>query len=279
MKMNSSTNSLLLYWCWLQELLCSCADVVPEHDDNTNCRPPNPMAVFCTIDALLQHQKRLNVGENDGNMLEFNATNTNSTYEVPKPSRNAPNSLDLSNYARKRKYGSVKFQLPGSCDGGLNEIVERDEEDCEYDSEIGKFRCKVDVDEPDHVDSETSSTASMVDYLVTDRMNDLNSPLESIKKTDLIEKNIIEDVEEEKKDDGQEARYKIVMQRIEYFEANNFDVKITKIEQKTIINGGCSTTKIIKNDDEIAQERLLANILLSIFVLTVALLIIFPLPN
>lgn len=278
--MNSSTNSLLLYWCWLQELLCSCADVVPEHDDDTDRHPPNPMALYCTIDALLQHQKWLNDGDNDGNgMLECNATNTNSTYELPKPNRNAPNSLDLSKYARKRKYGSVKFQLPGSCDGGLNEIVERDEEDCEYDSDIGKFRCKEEIDEVDHVDSDTSSTASMVDYLATERMNDLNSPLESITKADLTEKNIIEDVEDEKVDDKQETRYKIVLQRIEYFEANNFDVKITKVEQKVITNGSGPTTTLIKNDDEIAKERLLANILFSIFVLTVALLIIFPLPN
>jgi hypothetical protein len=156
--------------------------------------------------------------------------------------RRTPDSLDFS---RKRKFVSVKFQLPEKEENGLNEIIE----ECEYDSDIGKFKCKEDELE---AESENSSSSSMVDhYLQVEHMNDLNSPLKCVNKNGLDSNNI---------DDPQ---HKIVVKRIEFFE-NGLKQENSMVEEAATRPG---------------ENQLLSTVLLAIFIVTVALLIVFPLPN
>lgn len=250
---------------------------MPATDDPDNWRPPNEQAMFRTINALFMHQLKLKMHDGD------DATNTNSTSDdddgfvdhdsvLLKGIRRAPDSLDFN---RKRKLANVKFHLPEKEESGLNEIIE----ECEYDSDIGKFRCKDDeaLDE-----SENSSTSSMVDhYLEVEHMNDLNSPLKCVNKNGL-DTNNIDNIQEE--DENEEAindddSYKIVMKRIEFFETNQVNGQTNKhenLKEQTVdVVDGSFSAKAAPT----AEDKLLSTILFSIFILTVALLIIFPLPN
>jgi hypothetical protein len=257
---------LLLVLVVLQEMICSCGDIVPATDDDP-WRPPNEHAMFRTINALLMHQLKLKM--HDGGL---DATNTNATDDddddgfvdhesvTLRGIRRAPDSLDFN---RKRKFVSVKFQLPEKEEVPLNEIIE----ECEYDSDIGKFKCDaVDQDESE----ENSSTSSMVDhYLEVEHMNDLNSPLKCVNKNGLDRNNIQEVTDDD-------SHYKIVMKRIEFFETNRANGKIENQE--------ISTVDVVDGPKEVAAEpteadKTLSTILFAIFILTVALLIIFPLPN
>jgi hypothetical protein len=252
---------------------------VPATDDPSSWRPPNEQALFRTVNALLMHQLKLKMHDRG------HATNTNSTNGddddddgfvdhdsvLLRGIRRAPDTLDFS---RKRKFASVKFQLPDKEEPTLNEIIE----ECEYDSDIGKFKCKDDdaLDE-----SENSSTSSMVDhYLDVEHMNDLNSPFKCVNKNGL-DRNNIDNMNEASGDDG--LHYKIVMKRIEFFETSqsNGNVKShdepEQQESVDVIDGATSAAYVWKPPTP--EEKLLSTILLSIFILTVALLIIFPLPN
>jgi hypothetical protein len=236
---------------------------VPADDDPSSWRPPNEQAMFRTVNALLMHQLKLKMHDGDAD-----ATNTNDDddddgfVDHDHPSvllrgiRRTPDSLDFS---RKRKFVSVKFQLPEKEENGLNEIIE----ECEYDSDIGKFKCKdEDALEPD--ESENSSTSSMVDhYLQVEHMNDLNSPLKCVNKSGL-DMNNIDNIDGENGDG--DAHYKIVMKRIEFFE-NGVKQENSSVDA---VDGVTETT---------GENQLLSTILLAIFILTVALLIVFPLPN
>lgn len=249
---------------------------MPSSDDPENWRPPNEQAMFRTINALLMHQLKLKMHDGD------DATNTNSTSDdddgfvdhdsvLLKGIRRAPDSLDFN---RKRKLANVKFHLPEKEETALNEIIE----ECEYDSDIGKFRCKDDdaIDE-----SENSSTSSMVDhYLEVEHMNDLNSPLKCVNKSGL-DMNNIDNIQEED-ENGEKAindhdSYKIVMRRIEFFETNQTSGKAKKPESLEDQSVDAVDGPIAAKTS--AEDKLLSTILFSIFILTVALLIIFPLPN
>lgn len=241
--------------------------------------------MYRTISALLLHHQKII----DDRMTKANkncnkgrdATNTNSTSDdhddgfvddsvVPliRGIRRTPASLDFN---RKRKYASVKFQLPETTDdndekpqetndgSALSEIIE----ECEYDSDIGKFKCK-DDEAIEQDESENSSTSSMVDhYLQVEHLNNLNSPPKCISsKNGMNMKNIVDEPIDN------EPQYKIVMKRIKFFEANH-----EKITNTTAVKS--------KENDRVPtrEEHLLSHILLVIFILTVTLLIIFPLPN
>lgn len=253
---------------------------MPANDDPSNWRPPNEQAMFRTINALLMHQLKLEMHDGD------DATNTNLTIDddddddgfvdhdsvLLKGIRRTPDSLDFN---RKRKFASVKFQLPDKTDTALNEIIE----ECEYDSDIGKFKCNDDSIDPD--ESENSSTSSMVDhYLEVEHMNDLNSPLKCVNKSVLDMNNIGRIQEEANNDDDDDSHYKIVMKRIEFFESNRANGKTvakklpeTKEESVDVVDG------LGDAPPPTAEDKLLSSILLSFFILTVAMLIIFPLPN
>lgn len=225
---------------------------MPALDDPSNWRPPNEQAMFRTVNALLMHQLKLKMHDGDADATNTNDDDDDGFVDHDHPSvllrgiRRTPDSLD---FTRKRKFVSVKFQLPEKEEPGLNEIIE----ECEYDSDIGKFKCKDDDGvEPD--ESENSSTSSMVDhYLQVEHMNDLNSPLKCINKNGIDAVNIDED---------SGAEYKIVMKRIEFFENG--------VKQENSVEAPPETT---------GENQLLSTILLAIFILTVALLIAFPLPN
>jgi hypothetical protein len=184
--------------------------------------------------------------------------------------RRAPDTLDFS---RKRKFGSVKFQLPEKEEPTLNEIIE----ECEYDSDIGKFKCKDDeAIDPDG--SENSSTSSMVDhYLDVEHMNDLNSPFKCVNRNNL-DTNNIDEMNGASGDDG--VHYKIVMKRIEFFEPTKTPNGVADSHGEAdtdVVDGATAGAYVWKPPTP--EDQLLSTVLLSIFILTVALLIIFPLPN
>lgn len=249
-------------WCWLQESICSCGDVVPSTDNAESFRPPNEAALFRTLGALLTIH---NLNLMGAKMDQKPATNTTNDEDdgfvddnVPlRGIRRTPDTLDFN---RKRKYASVKFQLPeeqklsSSDDSTLTEIIE----ECEYDSDIGKFKCKDDdaIENEDDSEGNLSSTSSMVDhYLEVEHLNNLNSPPKNeINKNSLDMNNIVDD----------DSHYKIVMKRIEFFESHGEKEKCEKLTNIHIPS---------------REEQILSKILLAIFILTVTLLIIFPLPN
>lgn len=237
---------------------------MPSTDDAEHFRPPNEAALFRTLGALLSiHNQKLI-------MEQQPATNTTTANDDGDDGfvddnvqlrgiRRTPETLDFN---RKRKYASVKFQLPdeeqklsSSDDSTLTEIIE----ECEYDSDIGKFKCKDDDVTENEDDSEgNSSTSSMVDhYLEVAHLNNLNSPPKcelNSNKNDLDMNNIVDD----------DSHYKIVMKRIEFFESQCEKEKCEKLTNIHIPT---------------REEEILSIILLVIFILTVTLLIIFPLPN
>jgi hypothetical protein len=246
---------------------------VPANDDSSNWRPPNEHAMFRTVNALLMHQLKLKMHDGD-------ATNTNDDDDdddgfvdhhphdsvLLRGIRRAPDSLDFS---RKRRFVSLKFQLPDK-EEALNEIIE----ECEYDSDIGKFKCKDDeAIDPD--ESENSSTSSMVDhYLQIEHMNDLNSPLKCVNKSGLDVNNF--DNIERSADDG-DSHYKIVMKRIEFFETGTKQENV-KQESVDVVDTAEKVAKDVATKPT-GENQILSTILFAIFILTVALLIVFPLPN
>lgn len=244
---------------------------MPATDDPTSWRPPNEQAMFRTINALLMHQLKLKMHDGD------DATNTNDDdddddSELSSGMRRAPDSLDFN---RKRKFTSVKFQLPEKDETALNEIIE----ECEYDSDIGKFKCK-DDDAMD--ESENSSTSSMVDhYLQVEQMNDLNSPLKCINRNGL-DMNNFDNMNDEVVGEDDDLHYKIVMKRIEFFESNGTNGKVDnrrldEVDAQEMTKNVQETTRNLPEPTN--EDKLLSTILFAIFILTVALLIIFPLPN
>lgn len=214
-----------MFWCWLQEWICSCADVVasPDIADNRTTdgsvaeHIPEPIAVYRTVIALhefaLHNCTNIVTGKDDiNNDSTTTATNTKtadcvrvdneddnhyaymqmsyttdaSTHALAITNRNnnnnsinssdvsgdgghwstngnigaavtagtirkAPRSLDLNSKIKKRKMSNTKRTFSGGLQNDqLNEILE----ECEYDSESGKFNCI----------ATTTSTESSVDF-------------------------------------------------------------------------------------------------------------------
>lgn len=249
---------------------------MPSTDDPENFRPQNEAAVFRTIKALLmQHQmmKCANDMDDATNTTNNNNNNNNINEKIDDDDgfvdgsvqlrgiRRIPNSL---NFDRRRKSGSVQFQLPeeervvsSSDESTLTEIIE----ECEYDSDIGKFKCKDDDSLVQDEDSENSCSSSMVEnFLEIENLNNLNSPpkFEIIAKPQFNANNfkVIED----------DPHYKIVMKRVEFFES----VTCEKEKCEKMTNLEISPTR---------EEEILSKILLMIFILTVTIIIYFPLPN
>uniref|UniRef100_A0A182K0K0 Calponin-homology (CH) domain-containing protein n=1 Tax=Anopheles christyi TaxID=43041 RepID=A0A182K0K0_9DIPT len=104
-----------------------------------------------------------------GEMIEFSGQHAQRSYRASEDHRNVPVTLDLPKGSvktgRKRKFPSTRTNRRnnGSNDiqSNLNEIIE----ECEYDSDIGKFRCRTDDADGmgynlrDYEDSETSLTS------------------------------------------------------------------------------------------------------------------------
>ncbi|KAG5676860.1 hypothetical protein PVAND_006667 [Polypedilum vanderplanki] len=202
-----------------EESICSCSDIVPSNEDQQ--RPPNELAMYCTINTLLLHHEKLKQAMRTG----IDATNTKSTNDdlgefvddsvsLLRGIRRIPDTLDFN---RKRKLANVKFHLPEVSNSKneddfdevtLTEIIE----ECEYDSDIGKFKCK-DDELIEHDESDNSSTSSMVDhYLEVKHLNNLNSPPNYNTEDDSKIKNNI---------DNRNSYYHNVLKQIEFFESSN----------------------------------------------------------
>ncbi|KAL1397496.1 hypothetical protein pipiens_000246, partial [Culex pipiens pipiens] len=202
--------------------------------------------------------------------------------------RHVPGSLDLSSSGRgtvsrrKRKFPASKFGGGGGTDGkrfdqsgrNLNEIVE---EECEYDSDIGKFRCRSTSDYEDSessVNDEDSATA----FTPTNApINDLNtmSPVAAAVTTSVVDFNI-----NAAEEDGEAGGRKIVSKRIEFFENGGGGDKI--------VNGGAQLRRSVSEEDNAvktweprkSEHPVLSTILcLGTFLFAVVYLYLYPLPN
>ncbi|XP_058451089.1 leucine-rich repeat and calponin homology domain-containing protein isoform X2 [Malaya genurostris] len=208
--------------------------------------------------------------------------------------RNVPASLDLSSVEgvrRKRKFPSTRFnskrqlqqQQYDHMANNLNEIVE----ECEYDSDIGKFRCRQENDFDDSAESSLNSLDEETAFTPTNAnqgINDLNTPTggpEGPKA--LLDFNNINTEENYPAGAGGS---KIVSKRIEFFESN------TNVLTDKIVN--CSlkrTVSVENNDSSDEQNQCLGNsgrsnhttistvLCLGTFLFTVVYLYLYPLPN
>lgn len=117
-----------MFWCWLQELICSCADIVPpddvdtslddesaqqatnsmslhtekheQHHGNTDVWPSNPAAMFRTIAALLDI-----ADYQAGSIKQTNATNTTN---ISNPCDGSVDEID--SYNQYFKQIGIHFQ-------------------------------------------------------------------------------------------------------------------------------------------------------------------------
>lgn len=225
------------------------------------------MALYQTISALIQQYEVLVQQSEQGNETVATNTKIETVEEVKaqlgsnKSARQAPNSLDLASLTRKRKYPSTKFHMMQATSNHnkneiiLNEIIE----ECEYDSDIGKFVC---------YDSEENTRMDLEDL---NKMNDLNLPQKSVNKSVMETQNIVEEqpANVQQSDCPDEIDSKIVMKRIEYFESVNGS-------QEKFDN-----TKEILKPDKVEHEKKkvgdnnLPTIIFTIFILILSLLIVF----
>lgn len=315
-----------MFWCWLQELICSCSDIVPDpttDNDHHTHDIPNPIALWRTVTALLlpmhsnytttqdEHNTATNTKislENDSyemyfkkcgvhfqksslceastnnhqpkysldddlalsnnslyGMIELNGNNdqhcdtTTTTTEsvsdgtmIANHVRKAPNTLDLSRTAKKRKYNQTKRNLNSSNSKfetfQLNGIME----ECEYDSDIGKFNCRM----------ETVSDNSSGSFDFVDGCN-LNTPTFVEVETEFNDNK--ENIEANITGFGEK---KIVMKRIEFFEGNAGNIVHKQLDT-------CS--EIVSCDED--SKKLSTMFCLGGFFLTVLVLYLYPLPN
>nr|XP_029709186.1 leucine-rich repeat and calponin homology domain-containing protein 1 isoform X2 [Aedes albopictus] len=208
--------------------------------------------------------------------------------------RNVPASLDLGtgpSGRRKRKFPSTKFgsgssrrpdQSDGGTNGSLNEIVE----ECEYDSDIGKFRCRQGAGD-DYDDSESSMTSLDEEAAFTPTnanqvgINDLNGTTPTgpeAARNDPVDFNI----NSEENDPAGTGR-KIVSKRIEFWESNagsGDDGKIVNSPLRRSVSEEDNVSEEGKNLDRMANHPTISTILcLGTFIFTVVYLYLYPLPN
>lgn len=169
--------------------------------------------------------------------------------------RKAPNTLDLSSTAKKRKYNQTKRNFNSTNTKfetfQLNGIME----ECEYDSDIGKFNCRIET-----VSDNSSGSLDFVDGC------NLNTP----KYTEQMEFNTkFNDNNDnfERNITGLGER-KNVMKRIEFFEGNSG--KIVHKELETL-------NKVVSCDED--NKKLSTMLCLGGFFLTAFILYLYPLPN
>lgn len=167
--------------------------------------------------------------------------------------RKAPNTLDLSGTAKKRKYSQTKRSFNSTANSKfetfqLNGIAE----ECEYDSDIGKFNCRI----------ETVSDNSSGSFDFVDGCASLNTPTftELSDNKVNIESNGTGCLGGEKK---------IVMKRIEFFEGNSGGHSLHR-ELETL-------SAAVRCDED--SKTLSSLLCLGGFFLTALILYLFPLPN
>lgn len=325
----------------MQELICSCYDIVPEQDDQQLYQdhhkdegrhqhpdaPPNLHAMLVTIEAFIVKSQELldeqhlaapknsanlpatNTNNNNNNIVTLDLTIDENDYDsyfkkcgihfqkkiaipnedkvetndtvIVRPSNFAPKTLDLTQSNRKRKYTNSKLINYQLSDVGVNSQLNEIIEECEYDSDIGKFTCN-NYDSM-NLDSENSSftstsTANNEDHQL---INDLNTP-NTLSQSKWNRSDPILNIN---KNENDNIKDKIVMKRIEFFENNNSlgndnvvtvatvdSNRVDKIENSLIPN----YEKVVVIPD---VNQLSTILCLMAFVFSVLILYIYPLPN
>ncbi|XP_021702017.1 leucine-rich repeat and calponin homology domain-containing protein 1 isoform X2 [Aedes aegypti] len=196
--------------------------------------------------------------------------------------RNVPASLDLGagnggGGRRKRKFPSTKFSANKRQDqsgGNLNEIIE----ECEYDSDIGKFRCR---QGDDYDDSESSMNSLDEESAFTPTnanqgINDLNNTPTGPEPKNVVDFNI-NSVE----NDPAAAGRKIVSKRIEFWESNSGSGdKIVNSPLRRSDSEEDNECREAKQWNRKSNHSTVSTILcLGTFVFTVVYLYLYPLPN
>lgn len=177
------------------------------------------------------------INSNNNNLINYSKNDLID--EIRVVVRKTPNSLDLTTNRKQKSTNRNFYQTQKYENLQLNEIIE----ECEYDSDIGKFNCK------------TVDPSELIF-----KINDLNTP-----KQRSIEFPIGEELNLNTVGDN-----KIVMKRIEFFESaadkkivNNLVVEVTKMKM-----------------EDVSDDKTFSTVLcLSTFFLTVVLLFFYPLPN
>lgn len=319
-----------MFWCWLQEWICSCADVVPSPDtaDNRTTdgsvaeRIPEPIALYRTVIAL--HEFALHdcansfTGKDDiDNVSTTTATNTKTADRVRDDNngddnqysfmqmtyitdasahafaitnrnnnnnsinsydgsddgghwstngntimavtagtvRKAPKSLDLNSKIKKRKMSAAKRTFSGGLQNDqLNEILE----ECEYDSESGKFNCIA-----------TTSTESSVDF--NDGVEP--SPLSAVTA---INCNIVHNTIENTMGTTFSGSAVHIRKRIEFFENNRKETndELLCLSQQT--KSEKANASRVETDD---NKRTSTICCLLMFLCTALFLYLFPVEN
>jgi hypothetical protein len=168
--------------------------------------------------------------------------------------RKIPKTLDLQRNGtvtgnRKRRYLSRYANLKL-----YDSLVE---EDCEYDSDVGFFKCKPDTD---------GSASTSSNENVRQEANDLSSPRRESTTNEL---NIMGN------DDT--VHHKIVSKRIEFFESGvqgGGGAKVTVLEEREAVQ-----EKLINVEAKPDDKNLSTILCLGTFIMALILLIVFPLPN
>ncbi|XP_058815186.1 leucine-rich repeat and calponin homology domain-containing protein isoform X2 [Topomyia yanbarensis] len=204
--------------------------------------------------------------------------------------RNVPASLDLNTTEggrRKRKFPSTRFngkrqlqqQQYDHAGNSLNEIVE----ECEYDSDIGKFRCR---QEGDFDDSESSlnsldEEAAFTPTNANQGINDLNISTGGPEPRVILNFNI-----NSEDDNAAAVSSKIVSKRIEFFESNangqgdkivNCSLKRSVSVEDNVGDGG--QRECLPNRKKSEHTSISTVLCLGTFLFTVIFLYLYPLPN
>lgn len=304
-----------MFWCWLQEWLCTSADVVRpplssdplspvNNDDNEDddddddddidhllavCRTVIALDVYASADLTTNTKtpkRHAAATASDDNLAaasvsttitnnaylassctnnNFNNNNNNNNDSINRPPivgsvRKAatPISLDLSNNKMKKRKISAPTTTKRSFGGGgnllpdqLNEILE----ECEYDSDIGKFIC--DPIDGGSTDEPPSSATSATTQLTT---GSTESPPPS---TEIGHDG--DGTVKIKRAAALPGGGSSVLKRIEFFENNCEELKIEP--------------KLGGTRDKDSSTKMSSVLCLATFGLTILLLYLFPIPD
>ncbi|XP_035909929.1 leucine-rich repeat and calponin homology domain-containing protein isoform X2 [Anopheles stephensi] len=226
-----------------------------EPEKNLNCDPRAATHDLSSLGTVEPQSLRIVTDyASAGEILDYACVYSQNSQHASEDHRNVPVTLDLpkgnAKPTRKRKFPSSRTNRrnhsSNDVQSNLNEIIE----ECEYDSDIGKFRCRTADNAQDYDDSETSLTscdddqsgavsvggdengdaftptnaqspASLSDCLVRRHVpsNDLDTPVMGLKalKPDTNGSENFNIVQSDI-DFGHAKEHKVVTKRIEFFE-------------------------------------------------------------